>query len=284
MALSEKTNNKIIIKRRKKKNASEIYKENLLEWIDFFRENPHRLITDYYGLKLYDFQQILIYEMDKYDNIIFVGSRGIAKSTISLLFGIERATLYPNEQIVIVAPTREQSGRFIGKVREFMRNSPNLRAEIKELHLSSQNSSIEFHNGSKIFAVPYSENALGIRANILIVDEFVRTEKEVVNRVFVPFLTSNRLPPYNALTPQEKLDLPEEHNKTLYLSSIRGADEWSYKELESYIKEMSHNDMRYMVHITPYEFGIKNHFINRDVIEKSFKSNTENIDMMLAAT
>ena len=42
-----------------------------------------------------------------------------------------------------------------------MRDSPNLRAEIKELHWSAQNSSIEFQNGSKIFAVPYGENALG---------------------------------------------------------------------------------------------------------------------------
>lgn len=153
--------NKIVIKRKKKKSVAAQYQENLLEWIDFFRENPHRLITDYYGLKVYDFQNILLYEMDKHEATILVGSRGIAKSTISLLFAIERATLYPRQQIVIVAPTREQSGRFIGKVREFMRDSPNLRREISELHLSSQNSSIDFHNGSKIFAVPYGENALG---------------------------------------------------------------------------------------------------------------------------
>lgn len=154
-------NDKIVIKRKRRKTVNEQYKENLLEWIDFFRMNPHRLITDYYGLKLYDFQNILIYEMDKYDSMIFVGSRGIAKSTISLLFAIERGTLYPGQQIVIVAPTKDQSTRFIGKIREFMRVSPNLRAEIKDIHLSSQNSSIEFHNGSKIFAVPYGENALG---------------------------------------------------------------------------------------------------------------------------
>ncbi len=153
--------NKIVIKRKKKKSLNEQYQENLLEWIDFFRFNPHRLITDYYGLELYDFQKIVLYEMDIHEAEIFVGSRGIAKSTLTLLFAIERATLYPHQQIVIVAPTREQSGRFIGKVREFMRDSPNLRAEIKELHLSAQNSSIEFQNGSKIFAVPYGENALG---------------------------------------------------------------------------------------------------------------------------
>lgn len=274
--------NKIVIKRKKKKSLNEQYQENLLEWIDFFRLNPHRLITDYYGLTLYDFQKIVLYEMDTHSAVIFVGSRGIAKSTLTLLFAIERATLYPHQQVVIVSPTREQSGRFIGKVREFMRDSPNLRAEIKELHLSAQNSSIEFQNGSKIFAVPYGENALGIRCHILIVDEFVRTEKDVVNRVFVPFLTSLRTPRYTQLTPAERAALPEEQNKQLYLSSIRGADEWSYKELESYLKYMSQDDMRYYVHIAPYEFGVKNKFINKSVIEQSFKSNTENLDMVMA--
>lgn len=71
--------NKIVIKRKKKKSIDAQYRENLLEWIDFFRGNPHRLITDYYGLELYDFQNILIYEMDKFESVIFVGSRGVAK-------------------------------------------------------------------------------------------------------------------------------------------------------------------------------------------------------------
>lgn len=71
--------NKIVIKRKKKKSLNEQYQENLLEWIDFFRLNPHRLITDYYGLKLYDFQKIILYEMDTHEAEIFVGSRGIAK-------------------------------------------------------------------------------------------------------------------------------------------------------------------------------------------------------------
>lgn len=157
----EQKNNKIIIKRKKTKTQDQEYYEHVIEWTTFFRKNPHRLISDYYGLKVYDFQKIVLYEMDKYSAYIFVGSRGIAKSTISLLFAIERATLYPGQRIVIVAPTKEQSSRFIGKVREFMRISYMLRQEIKEVHTSSQNSSIEFNNGSIIFAVPYGENALG---------------------------------------------------------------------------------------------------------------------------
>lgn len=52
----------------------------------------------------------------------------------------------------------------------------------------------------------------------------------------MPFLTSERSPQYAELTKAERAQLPPEKNKTLYLSSIRGADEWSYKELENYLK------------------------------------------------
>ena len=67
-----------------------------------------------------------------------------------------------------------------------------------------------------------------IRCNILIVDEFVRTDKEVIQRVFVPFLTSIRTPAYRDLTKEEREKIPDEANRQLYLSSIRGADEWSF--------------------------------------------------------
>ena len=42
------------------------------------------------------------------------------------------------------------------------------------------------------------------RCNILIVDEFVRTDKEIIQRVFVPFLTSIRTPEYRDLTVKER--------------------------------------------------------------------------------
>lgn len=49
-------------------------------------------------------------------------------------------------------------------------------------------------------------------------------------------------------------------------------------------ENMGDGDMRYMVHISPYEYGVMNHFISEDIIERSFKSNEENLDMLLAVT
>lgn len=73
--------------------------------------------------------------------------------------------MYPKQQICVVTPNKEQSSRFVGKAREFIQESDNLRAEIKGgingIHTTSQNTKIEFNNGSKIFAVVYGEGSLG---------------------------------------------------------------------------------------------------------------------------
>lgn len=101
-------------------------------------------------------------------------------------------------------------------------------------------------------------------------------------RVFVPMLTSPRTPVYYQLSKEEKENLPEEPNRQLYLSSIRGAEEWSYKYFETYIDEICKGNMSYTTIALPYNFGVKNKYISRDIVEQSFKENQESIDLLLA--
>lgn len=70
---------KIYIRRKKKKDRDLSHIEHITEWTTYFRKNPHRLITEYYGLVVHNFQKVAMYEMDKYSAYIFVGSRGVAK-------------------------------------------------------------------------------------------------------------------------------------------------------------------------------------------------------------
>ena len=51
---------------------------NFEAWVGYWRANPQRFITEYLGLPLYDFQKVLIWEMNNTANYIFIGSRGIA--------------------------------------------------------------------------------------------------------------------------------------------------------------------------------------------------------------
>jgi hypothetical protein len=155
-------------------------------------------------------------------------------------------------------------------------------SEIKSVKTGLNESRIDFWNDSAIVTLPYSENALGVRANILIVDEFVRTEKEVISRVFVPMLSSPRSPDYTDLTSKEREALPEEPNRQLYLSSIRGADEWSYAKFLQYIDEMTNGNTEYTTVALPYNIGVKNRYISRAIVQQSFKENQDSLEMLYA--
>lgn len=209
-------------------------------------------------------------------------ARGLAKSTLSLIFAIAYCILYPNSHIVVVAPTRGQSTRFIKKIYDLQRGRPNLILEIKDIKTGLNESKCEFYNGSEIVTLPYSENSLGQRANILIVDEFVRTEKAIISRVFVPMLSSPRNPEYSELSSKEKDNIPQEPNRQLYLSSIRGANEWSYLYFLEYVNYMINGDKNYTTVALPYNLGVKNRYISKDIVAQSFKENQDSIEMLAA--
>lgn len=157
--------NKIKIKRLKTKEKSleEQADEIFEDWVAYWRANPHRFITDYLGLTLYGFQKLLIYSMNFSSYFIFVASRGLAKSTLTLLYAIQRAILYPGQKILVVCPVKSQSRNFIKKIYEFISQSPNLKKEIDVPNIKTglNESEIPFLNNSKIFTTVYGEGALG---------------------------------------------------------------------------------------------------------------------------
>lgn len=117
---------------------------------------------------------------------------------------------------------------------------------------------------------------------MLIVDEYVRTDKEVVDRVFKPMLTSPRHPPYRALSKAEREKIGEEPQRQLFLSSIRSADEWSYKEFEDYIDKMTDGNHLYFTIALPYQFGVKAGYISRQTVVQQFETAQGNIDLLKA--
>ena len=113
---------KIIFKRKKPEIATNntSLKDRIEEWAGYWRANPHRFVTEYLGLPFKgDFQSILFYALDLYTHFIYVASRGLGKSTITLLYCVMRCILYPDTKIVVVAPLRSQSLGFVKKIKEF---------------------------------------------------------------------------------------------------------------------------------------------------------------------
>ena len=53
--------------------------ENMMKWVGYWRQNPHRFVKDYLGLELFLFQKILFYMMNKVSWFMFIASRGLGK-------------------------------------------------------------------------------------------------------------------------------------------------------------------------------------------------------------
>ena len=92
-------------------------------------------------------------------------------------------------------------------------------------------------------------------------------------------LSAYRAPEYSDLSKKEKDAIPNELNRQLYLSSIRGANEWSYKEFLTYLNNMT-NGENYFTVALPYNLGVKNRYISREIVEQSFKTNQDSIESL----
>lgn len=202
-----------------------------------------------------------------------------------MLFSCQRAILYPGQKILVVCPVKSQSRQFVKKIYEYIKQSPNLAAEIdvSKIKMGMNECEIPFYNGSSIFTAVYGENSLGLRCHIEIIDEFVRTDKSVITRVFDPMLSDSRKPRYASLTMEERQKYwTKEELQKVYLSSIRRADEWSYKTFEDYVDFMTNGSPDFGAAVIPYQLGVKNGFIKKKKVEEVYRVNKENISLLNA--
>ena len=169
-------NRKIVLKRKRSegKSGDGHLRDKIEEWVSYWRANPHRFITEYLGLQFKgDFQPVLFYAMDLFTHFIYVASRGLGKSTLTLLYCIMRCILYPETKIVVVAPLRSQSLGFVKKIKEFARRSPNLLKEIKDgfdgIKTGVNDCGVYFENGSQIITKTFAEGSRGENRNLMFV-------------------------------------------------------------------------------------------------------------------
>jgi len=212
---------------RKRENLSarkkDRFEEGMKIWTSFYRANLHRFCIDYLQLNLYPFQMIMLYLMNIMYSTCFICARGLSKSYTTGVFLCARAILYPGQLIIVSCTTKEQSRALVREKisKELMKQSPMLRKEIKDIKVGTNETCVYFKNGSTIQAINASENTRGLRAHILIVDEYrmIKGEFETLNSVLKPFLNCVRIPKFKSREDSKYINYPSEENKTIYLSS-----------------------------------------------------------------
>ena len=263
-------------------NNKDIFWENFEAWICYYRLNIHRFCEQYLGLSLKLFQKIIIYAMDSpnavgLNTFVYFASRGLGKTYLTMVFCLAKAILYPGIKIRVAAPNIKQATLLIGKAIELRRDHPNIDREIEgEIKMNKDQAKILLKNGSTIETVVCGEGARGERANIIIMDESRGMNKNVIDTVFVPFLTGTRMPPYSKNPKYEKY-LKKEHNSKIFLTSIGYKDEWSYKDFESFAKLIADKTPNYNIIALPYQFGVESGIISRALIESQIRENKTDI-------
>lgn len=80
-------------------------------WASFWRENIHRFVEDYFGIKLYLFQKILLYLMNHINFFMWIAARGQSKSFLTAIFCCARCVLYPGTKIILASGLNWPSSR-----------------------------------------------------------------------------------------------------------------------------------------------------------------------------
>lgn len=160
--------------------------------------------------------------------------------------------------------TKRQADEVLLKIQnEIMPKSPILRTEILKCNVGQNNSIISFKNGSWIRTVAPNDNARGLRANLVVLDEFRMLDKDIVDTVIKPFLTAPRQPNY--LNKPEYADL-QEPNKEIYMSSAWYKDSWAWKKCQSYTLNLF-NSNEYFICSNSYQLSIKEGLLRRQQLE-----------------
>jgi hypothetical protein len=257
----------------RKENKSDEFWENFEDYIDYYRKNPQRFCTEYLGLNLHDWQQFIIYCMFHKYNTIFLASRGSGKTWVTMVFCLAFAILYPGVSIGVASSTKKQSALLLGKAKELQKNYPMIAREIEDIFIGKDEATIRIHGGSEITTVVANDNARGLRCQIFIVDERNEVDKEIIDTVFIPFLSAKRQPPYLKHSEYANMDNLE-MNHFIELSSIGSKSDSLYEEFENYIRFIGKGIDDYCVFSIPYQIPYKSGVIDKKLIQKMIRENT----------
>lgn len=229
---------------KKRESKSTKKKNNIKNWVSFYRLNMEIFIEHYLGLRLFTFQKVLIHLMDKYPFFMFIATRGIGKSYITALYACSRAILYPNTLIVIVAGSKKQAGLIVTHkiALELQNASFNLRKEIKKINTSASETYVEFHNGSRIDVIAGTDRARGYRANLIIYDEFRLIDDDVINKVIRPFKNHTRNVGFRHKPQYAGRQEFIETNKEVFISSAYFKSHPMFKRFMAYTTDMCNGD------------------------------------------
>lgn len=248
--------------------------ERLKLWITFYRRNIHHFIIDYMGLNLYPYQILFIWMLQNSSLFYSVASRASGKSFLIALFSIAKCILYPNSKVVAAASSMKQAGVIMDKVREIYNMSRNTRREIISFSNGKNGFYVEFKNGSRMSAVPSTENARGGRATHLIIEESRLVTKPFLDNVLKPFLELRKVP-FKTKKAYDGNLIYDEPGVISYITSAWYTSEDWYQDVKTVIKRMLRGDKGIYFIALDFLVAIKHRIKSKDMLRDEMMNNTQ---------
>lgn len=187
-------------------------RETLDQFIQAFFRDPRQRLDEEgnpRGLRLAGYQLEFIHRVLSRDpgKYVFVASTRAGKSFSTAVAGLLMALLYDNEDVVIVAPSLEQSLVIYRYIRNMVKDNEVIHALV-DWSEPFRLDRMTFRNGSTIRALSVAKNerVLGYGASTLIIDETASIDDEKLKTEVLRMLASprNNMPPVLVLlgTPQ----------------------------------------------------------------------------------
>ena len=156
----------------------------------YWRYHPVMAARDMFNVELAWFQRRTLRDMfEKKHNMLLFG-RGIGKTWLCALYTMQKALLYPNTKIGILAPSFKQTEFFFDKIDEIAANTPYFKSCMKSSQRATFRAIQKFNNGSFIEGLPLGtgQKIRGRRYNVVIIDEYASLNEEIIQTVIRPML------------------------------------------------------------------------------------------------
>jgi len=139
------------------------------------------------GIKPFDYQAKLLEDNSK--RIVACMGRQTGKTTTIAMKAIHFADINPKVTVLITSPSLRQSMIMFDRIAFFVYSSAHMRNKI----VRATRTLIHFENGSRIIALPCSENLLrGYTAHMVVCDEASWIPEEVITQILFPMLTTTQ--------------------------------------------------------------------------------------------
>lgn len=187
--------------------SDEVAKATLAE---FLFHNPAFLMEIIGGIKMLPMQEMIVKGWSRNDYNLGVWGRGVSKSFTVSLFVLFWAIFNPGCRIVVASFTFKQSRMILDQCEKFIndKEAPLLRACFPDgVRRGTDEWTLKVPNGATIRCLPLGDGTgiRGVRADLLVVDEFAFLPETVIGEILRPFLASkNKIK--EQLTIREKED------------------------------------------------------------------------------